>query len=78
MIQSIADHIHENAPAYLVAMFVSGFGVLGAGSWAWYSLNRDIDLLKCKVGIDDNDLCQWTSTLVEDFIKETSVGGSSE
>lgn len=71
MIQAIADHIHENAPAYVVGIFISGFGVLGAGTWAWYNLNRDIDLILCKLDIEDNGLCRWTSTIVEDLAKET-------
>jgi len=70
MIQRLADHIHEMLPVYIVSMFVAGLGVFGAGLVAWYDLNRDMDLLKCKVGIDDNELCRWTSTIVEDLRKE--------
>jgi len=71
MIDRIAEHIHENAPAYLVAMFASGFGVLGAGLWAWYDLNRNMDLILCKLDIEQNALCGWTSTIAEDLAKET-------
>lgn len=74
MIQSIADHIHENAPAYVVGMFISGFAFAGSASWFAYGIYTDIQLLKCKMGVaeEDSRLCRWTSTLIEDLAKETT------
>jgi len=72
MIDRIAEHIHENAPAYVVGLFVSGFAFAGSATWFAYNLYVDVQLLLCKAGIerDGNRYCQWTSTLVEDIRKE--------
>lgn len=35
MLQKIADHISDKAPAYIVAMFVAGMGVFTSGIFAY-------------------------------------------
>lgn len=69
----IADHIHENAPAYVVGIFISGFAFAGSATWFAFNIYTDIQLMKCKMGIEEegNRLCRWTSTIAEDLAKET-------
>lgn len=79
MIQSLADHIHKNAPAWLVSILVAGFAFAGSSAWFAFNIYTDIQLLKCKVGVTEgNARCQWTSTLAEDIAKETGDAAETD
>ena len=69
MVSKFAQHIEKMLPVWIVGIILSGFAVAGAGMAAWYDLNRDLDLIKCKLNVEDNDLCRWTSTIAEDIAK---------
>jgi len=50
-----------------------GIAALLAYTWnlqMWRnSLDRDLDLIKCKLGVEENSSCPWTTTIVEDLQK---------
>lgn len=76
MIQSLSKHIESMLPAWIFGIIMAGLGVFVTVVVAWYNIDRDLSLVLCKLGIEENNLCRWTTTIEEDLTKTIVEQGS--
>jgi len=79
MWNSIKEHFKKQLAIWIVGILLSGFSVVGTGAVMWrdYSveqaeMSRKMDLIMCKLEIEENEQCPWTTTITEDLEKIAS------
>jgi len=68
MWQYIEDHFKKMLPIWIVGILISGFGVAVSGAVAWSELQRDLVLIKCRIGVDVvAEDCVYVKPITEDI-----------
>lgn len=78
MIEKIVKHFQEMLPVWIVGIVISGFGVAISGAIAWNNLQRDLNLIKCRIGVDVEAAdCAYVRPITKD-IEDAVASGSEE